>query len=78
MPNGIRTAVLLTVSVAMLWAVPAGAQVYPEREIKAAVGFVAGSGADVIARYFTEKLRPLAGKPVIVENKPGAQSSIAA
>jgi tripartite-type tricarboxylate transporter receptor subunit TctC len=54
------------------------AQTYPEREIKAAVGFVAGSGADVIARYFTEKMRPLAGKPVIIENKPGAQSSIAA
>ena len=41
------------------------------------VGFPAGSGADVLVRYFADKLRPLAGRTVIVENKPGAASNIA-
>jgi tripartite-type tricarboxylate transporter receptor subunit TctC len=40
--------------------------------------FPAGSGADVIVRYFAEKLRPLAKRTVIVENKPGAGGNIAA
>ena len=42
------------------------------------IGFPAGSGADILGRYFTTQLEKLAGKPVIVENKPGANSNIAA
>jgi tripartite-type tricarboxylate transporter receptor subunit TctC len=53
------------------------AQDYPSQDIRLVVGFPAGSGADVFVRYFGEKLRPLAGRTVIVENKPGAASSIA-
>jgi len=41
------------------------------------VGFQAGSGADVYARYFANKLSQLAKVSVVVENKPGANSSIA-
>jgi tripartite-type tricarboxylate transporter receptor subunit TctC len=55
----------------------AGAQEFPTRQINAYVGFPAGSGADVLARYFSRKLSELAGKPVIVENKSGATSNIA-
>ena len=59
-------------------AVPeAGAQAYPSQDIRLICGFPAGSGADVFVRYFAEKLRPLAGRTVIVENKPGANSNIA-
>ena len=50
---------------------------YPERQIHVLVGFPPGSGADILARYFSRKLSELAGKPVIVENKPGATSNIA-
>lgn len=58
--------------------VPAYAQSnYPERQIHAFVGFPPGSGADILARYFSRRLSDLAGKPVIVENKPGATSNIA-
>jgi tripartite-type tricarboxylate transporter receptor subunit TctC len=58
--------------------VPAFAQTtYPERQIHALVGFPPGSGADILARYFSRRLSELAGKPVIVENKPGATSNIA-
>ena len=53
------------------------AQEYPDRAIHAIVGFPPGSGADIIARYFSKKLTELAGKPVVVENKPGATSNIA-
>jgi tripartite-type tricarboxylate transporter receptor subunit TctC len=56
---------------------PAMAQDYPNKEIHAVVGFPAGSGADVYARYFANKLGEVAKATVIVENKPGAMSSIA-
>jgi tripartite-type tricarboxylate transporter receptor subunit TctC len=55
----------------------ARAQEYPSQDIRLICGFPAGSGADVFVRYFAEKLRPLAGRTVIVENKPGAASNIA-
>ena len=53
------------------------AQDYPSQDIRLICGFPAGSGADVFVRYFAEKLRPLAGRTVIVENKVGAASNIA-
>jgi tripartite-type tricarboxylate transporter receptor subunit TctC len=55
----------------------ARAQDYPSQDIRLVCGFPPGSGADVFVRYFAEKLRPLAGRTVIVENKPGAASNIA-
>ncbi len=56
---------------------PAQAQDYPNKDIHVVVGFPAGSGADVYARYFANKLSQLAKVSVLVENKPGANSSIA-
>ena len=50
---------------------------YPERQIHVLVGFPPGSGADMLGRYFSRKLSEQTGKPVIVENKPGATSNIA-
>ena len=55
----------------------AQAQDYPSRDITAVVGFPAGSGADVYARYFANKLSILAKRNVAVSNRPGAASSIA-
>jgi len=56
----------------------AHAQTYPAREIRVIVGLPAGSGGDVVARYYADKLSRLAGKPVIVENKPGMILSLGA
>jgi tripartite-type tricarboxylate transporter receptor subunit TctC len=53
------------------------AQDYPSREIRSICNFAPGSGADIIVRYYSDQLARLAGKPVVVENKPGAQGSIA-
>jgi tripartite-type tricarboxylate transporter receptor subunit TctC len=55
----------------------AHAQDYPSQDIRMICGFPAGSGADIFVRYFAEKLRPIAGRTVIVENKIGANSNVA-
>ena len=55
----------------------AAAQDYPAREIRSICNFAPGSGADIIVRFYSDKLSKLAGKPVIVENKPGANGAIA-
>lgn len=74
--NAFRYVVL---AVAAVVAVPALAQEgYPNRTVTAICGYAAGTGADVIARYFADKLHKAVGQPVIVENKPGAQSALAA
>ncbi len=58
---------------------PAGAfaETYPEREIHSIGMFPAGSGADVMVRYFSNRLAEMIGKPVIVDNKAGAFGNIA-
>src|SRR6267142_423632 len=53
------------------------AQDYPAREIHSICNFAAGSGADIIVRFYSDRLSKLAGKPVVVENKPGVQGSLA-
>ena len=57
---------------------PAQAQTYPAREMRVVVGLPAGSGGDIVARYYADKLSQLSGKPVIVENRPGMILSIGA
>jgi len=56
----------------------ARAQDYPTQDIRFMCGFPAGSGADVLVRYMAEKVRPVANRTVIVENKVGAAGNIAA
>ena len=53
------------------------AQAYPTQDIHVICAFPPGSGADVLVRFFSEKLRPLTGKNVIVENRAGAGGNIA-
>jgi tripartite-type tricarboxylate transporter receptor subunit TctC len=53
------------------------AQAYPSQDIHMVNGFPPGSGADVLTRYFAEKFRLVANRPVIVENKVGASGAIA-
>ena len=72
-----RLSVGAIAAAAMLATAPVKAQDYPKQDIHAIVGFPAGSGADVYARYFANKLSQVAKVNVIVENKPGANSSIA-
>jgi tripartite-type tricarboxylate transporter receptor subunit TctC len=57
---------------------PAQAQGYPSRNITIVVALGPGSGMDVLVRLYAEKLSQALGKPVIVENKPGGATMIAA
>ena len=56
----------------------AQAQDYPDKPIRIIVGYAAGGGNDIIVRVMQPELQKGLGQPVIVENKPGAQSIIAA
>jgi tripartite-type tricarboxylate transporter receptor subunit TctC len=56
----------------------AQAQSYPDKPIRIVVGYAAGGGNDIIVRVMQPELQKGLGQPVIVENKPGAQSIIAA
>jgi tripartite-type tricarboxylate transporter receptor subunit TctC len=70
-----RWAAVVFAATAMVGA--AQAQNYPSQDIRLVCAFPAGSGADVLVRYFAEKLRPITGRTVIVENKAGAAGNIA-
>ena len=54
----------------------AQAQPYPARPIKIIVPFGPGGFTDVAARILQKELAPAIGQPVIIENKPGAGSTI--
>ena len=54
----------------------AWAQAYPARQITMIVPFPPGGSTDVTARVLAERMRPLLGQPVIIENVGGAGGSI--
>ena len=56
---------------------PARAQTYPTRQITLIVPFPPGGSTDVTARVLVERMRPLLGQPLIIENIGGAGGSIA-
>jgi tripartite-type tricarboxylate transporter receptor subunit TctC len=60
------------------WTGPAKAQSYPSKPVTIVVSIGAGTGMDVLARLYAEKLSAALGKPVVVENKPGAATMLAA
>jgi tripartite-type tricarboxylate transporter receptor subunit TctC len=53
-------------------------QGYPSKPIRLIVGFPPGGGNDIIARMLGAKMQETWGQPVVIENKPGAASIIAA
>jgi tripartite-type tricarboxylate transporter receptor subunit TctC len=70
-------AVALMLGLALAQTSPARAD-YPERPVTIMVSLAAGSGMDVLVRLYADKLSQALGKPVIVENRPGASLMLAA
>ena len=64
---------LLALATASAWA-----QAWPAKTVRIVVGFSAGGPTDVVARAFAEHAARALGQPVIVDNKPGANTILAA
>jgi tripartite-type tricarboxylate transporter receptor subunit TctC len=74
--NGLRQA--CTALALALWALQAGAQVFPSRAVHLAVAFAPGGIADTIARAVGQKMSERMGQPVVVETKSGAGGLVGA
>lgn len=70
-----RTLLAALTALPMMTAVRAAAS-YPNRPIILVLPFPAGGQTDMVARLLAQKLEPLLGQSVIVENRPGANSLI--
>ena len=68
----------LAVVLVMIASMAAWAQGYPDRPLRLVVGFPPGGSGDFLARIIAEELTREIGQPVVVDNRPGAASNIAA
>lgn len=73
-----RIASLLLAATLTVLSAPALAQTYPASPIRILVGFGPGSTADTLARLVGKHMEQAFGQPVVVENRPGNSSMIAA
>jgi tripartite-type tricarboxylate transporter receptor subunit TctC len=74
-----RTTALLAAVLAIAAPIPASAQAaFPNKPITLVVPFPPGASTDLLARYLAPKLKEALDQPVIVENRPGAGSTLGA
>lgn len=74
----IRTLALATALAAMTLGTDALAQGYPTKSVRLVVGFAPGGAADTVGRALAGGLSRELGQPIVIENRAGAGSSIAA
>ncbi len=75
MKKAMALAVALAAAVGTAWG---QADNYPSKPVRLVVGFAPGGAADYVARSMNDAFSKAMGQPVVVENKPGAGSSLAA
>ena len=63
-------------AVGLMVAAPVMAQSYPNKPIRIIVPFGAGSASDILARILSEPLSQALGQPVVIENKPGNNTTL--
>ena len=73
----IRSAAALISGIAIVLASHAFAQSYPAKPVRMVVGFAPGGGTDIMARVISKRLVDTWPHALIVENRPGADGSIA-
>lgn len=78
MKNPIRHIALAAFALFGLTGLEAPAQDYPAKPIRLVVPFPPGGGNDTIARLMGQKLAPVLGQQVLVDNRPGAGGTIGA
>ena len=81
MPHPRRIAPHLLPLLAATLSCPAGsalAQAYPEKPVRIVIGFAPGGAVDFVARLVGQKLTESMGQAFVIENRPGAATSISA
>jgi tripartite-type tricarboxylate transporter receptor subunit TctC len=74
----VNTVMVLLAATAILGAGGAQAQTWPAKPIRVVIPFPAGGSSDIVGRAIASKFQEYLGQPGIVENRPGANGSIAA
>src|SRR6478752_2051647 len=74
--GGFMFRLLVSVALAFAALTSAHAQSYPTRPITLVVPFPPGGSTDTTARIMAERMRPLLGQPIVIENSGGAGGSI--
>lgn len=75
-PNVFKS--LALAGILILATATAGAQGYPNRPVRLVVPFAPGGASDLVARIISEKMGPLLGQPMVVENKAGGGGTVGA
>jgi tripartite-type tricarboxylate transporter receptor subunit TctC len=75
-----RRSALLAVALTgcLVTSIACGQSGYPDRPIRVILPYAAGVSPDIVARIVAERLSPALGKPVIIDNRPGAGGMIGA
>jgi tripartite-type tricarboxylate transporter receptor subunit TctC len=78
MEDSMKKTVLAFAAFVAAFALPVLAQTYPSKPIKWIVPYTPGGITDSVTRLVTQKLQDTLGQPIVIENKPGANSIVGA
>ena len=73
----IKALTALAAALALPCAAFAQSEHYPSRTITFICAYQAGSSSDAIVRFMADKIRPIAGQTIVVENRQGANGAVA-